>query len=139
MVRYSRRLAALTAISSFPVWAAEMEVNIDNFSFTPKELTVKAGTAIAFRNRDHIPHSVVGAKGNALDTDDSFSFIFAKPGTYEYFCGLHPQIQGRSRRDAQGIINSTNHQFHVRSGTAVISCHFVILACLSKQCFFLGV
>ncbi|TPV97639.1 MAG: Amicyanin-alpha [Beijerinckiaceae bacterium] len=109
MVRYSRRrhagwrrwyqvlfiVAALTAISSFPVRAAEMEVNIDNFTFTPKELTVKAGTAIVFRNRDDIPHSVVGAKGNALDTDDSFSFIFAKPGTYEYFCGLHPQMQGR--------------------------------------------
>jgi len=88
-------VAALTAISSFPVRAAEMEVNIDNFTFTPKELTVKAGTAIVFRNRDDIPHSVVGAKGNALDTDDSFSFIFAKPGTYEYFCGLHPQMQGR--------------------------------------------
>ena len=108
MVRYSRRrhagwrrwyqvlfiVAALTAISSFPVRAAEMEVNIANFTFTPKELTVKAGTAI-FRNRDDIPHSVVGAKGNALDTDDSFSFIFAKPGTYEYFCGSHPQMQGR--------------------------------------------
>jgi plastocyanin len=66
-----------------------MEVNIDNFTFTPKELTVKAGTAIIF------PHSVVGAEGNALDTVDSFSFIFAKPGTYEYFCGLHPQMQGR--------------------------------------------
>ena len=88
-------VAALTAISSFPVRAAEMEVNIDNFTFTPKELTVKAGTAIVFRNRDDIPHSVVGAKGNALDTDDSFLFIFSKPGTYEYFCGLHPQMQGR--------------------------------------------
>jgi plastocyanin len=108
MVKYSRRrhagwrrwyqvlfiAAALTAISSFP-GAVEMEVKIDNFTFTPKELTVKAGTAIVFRNRDNIPHSVVGAKGNALDTDDSFSFIFAKPGTYEYFCGLHPQMQGR--------------------------------------------
>ena len=87
MVRYSRSrhagwprwcqalfiVAALTAISLFPVRAAEMEVNIDNFTFTPKELTVKAGTAIVFRNRDDIPHSVVGAKGafhsKALDTD----------------------------------------------------------------------
>jgi plastocyanin len=87
------------AVSSLPVRAADMEVNIDNFAFTPKELTVKAGTTIVFRNRDDIPHLVVGANGEfhskALDTDDSFSFTFAKAGTYAYFCGLHPQMQGR--------------------------------------------
>lgn len=89
----------LGAVSSLPVRAADMEVNIDNFTFTPKELTVKAGTAIVFHNRDDIPHVVVGANGEfhskALDTDDSFSFTFAKAGTYAYFCGLHPQMQGR--------------------------------------------
>jgi plastocyanin len=87
----------LGAVSSLPVCAADMEVNIDNFAFTPKELTVKAGTAIVFRNRDDIPHS--GTKGEfhskALDTDDSFSFTFTKAGTYGYSCGLHPQMQGR--------------------------------------------
>jgi plastocyanin len=89
----------LAAVSSLPVCAADMEVNIDNFAFTPKELTVKAGTAIVFRNRDDIPHSVVGTKGEfhskALDTDDSFSFTFTKAGTYDYTCGLHPKMQGR--------------------------------------------
>jgi plastocyanin len=52
-----------------------------------------------FRNRDDIPHSVVGSKGEfhskALDTDDSYSFTFAKAGTYGYSCGLHPRMQGR--------------------------------------------
>ena len=90
--------AALAAVSTLPVRAADMEVNIDNFAFTPKELTVKAGTAIVFRNRDDIPHSVVGTKGEfhskALDTDDSFSFTFTKAGTYDYTCGLHPKMQG---------------------------------------------
>jgi plastocyanin len=91
-------VAALT-VSTWPVRAADMEVNIDNFAFTPKELTVKAGTTIVFRNRDDIPHSVVGSKGEfhskALDTDDSFSFTFTKAGTYDYSCGLHPRMQGR--------------------------------------------
>jgi len=91
--------AALAAASSVPVSAADMEVNIDNFAFTPKDLTVKAGTTIFFRNRDDIPHSVVGSKGEfhskALDTDDSFSFTFTKAGTYDYSCGLHPKMQGR--------------------------------------------
>ena len=92
-------VAALAAVSTRPVRAADMEVNIDNFAFTPKELTVKAGTTIVFRNRDDIPHSVVGSKGEfhskALDTGDSFSFTFAKAGSYAYSCGLHPRMQGR--------------------------------------------
>jgi plastocyanin len=92
-------VAALGVIVTLPAVAAGTEVNIDNFAFTPKELTVTAGTAVVFRNRDDIPHTVVGANGEfhskALDTDDSFSFTFAKAGTYVYFCGLHPQMQGR--------------------------------------------
>ena len=91
-------IAALGTILTLPAVAADTEVNIDNFAFTPKELTVKTGTTIVFRNRDDIPHSVVGANGEfhskALDTDDSFSFIFAKAGTYAYSCGLHPRMQG---------------------------------------------
>ena len=89
----------LCAVSSRPVRAADMEVNIENFTFTPKELTVKAGTTIVFRNQDDIPPSVVGAKGEfhskALDTDELFELTFAKAGTYGYFCGLHPQMQGK--------------------------------------------
>ena len=91
--------AALAAGSTLPARAADMEVNIDNFAFTPKELTVTAGTTIVFRNRDDIPHSVVGSTGEfhskPLDTDDSFSFTFTKAGTYDYSCGLHPKMQGR--------------------------------------------
>jgi plastocyanin len=91
--------AAFGVILTLPAVAAGAEVTIDNFAFTPKELTVKAWTKIVFRNRDNIPHSVVGANGEfhskALDTDDTFEFNFAKAGTYAYSCGLHPQMQGR--------------------------------------------
>jgi plastocyanin len=91
--------AALGFILALPAVAADTEVSIDNFAFTPKELAVKAGTRIVFRNRDDIPHLVVGAKGEfrseALDTGDSFSFTFANAGTYSYFCGLHPKMQGK--------------------------------------------
>jgi plastocyanin len=91
--------AALGVILSLPAVAANTEVNIDNFAFTPNELAVKVGTTVVFRNRDDIPHSIVGSKGEfhskALDTDDSYSFSFAKAGTYGYSCGLHPRMQGR--------------------------------------------
>src|SRR5580704_1657445 len=92
-------IAALGIILTLPAAAAGTEVNIDNFAFTPKELTVKAGTTIVFRNHDDIPHSVVGSNGEfhskALDTGDSFGFTFAKAGSYVYSCGLHPRMQGK--------------------------------------------
>jgi plastocyanin len=80
--------------------ADDAEVIIDNFVFTPATLTVKAGTRVVWKNQDDIPHLVVSDttpplfRSKALDTDDSFSAVFDKPGTYHYFCGLHPHMQG---------------------------------------------
>ncbi|MFZ1151362.1 MAG: cupredoxin family copper-binding protein [Xanthobacteraceae bacterium] len=74
-------------------------VTIDNFSFTPATVTVKAGTTVTWTNKDDIPHGV-GATNNAfkkspaLDTDDSYTFTFTTPGTYQYFCYLHPKMVG---------------------------------------------
>ena len=74
-------------------------VSIDNFSFTPATITVKAGTTVTWTNKDDIPHGI-GATNNAfpkskaLDTDDSYSFTFTTPGTYQYFCYLHPKMVG---------------------------------------------
>lgn len=74
------------------------KVTIDNFVFTPAALTVAAGTIVSWTNDDDIPHLVVDKEGRfrseALDTGDSFSFTFAQPGSYEYFCGLHPHMVG---------------------------------------------
>jgi amicyanin len=78
--------------------AADAKVNIDNFTFGPEKLTVKAGTTVTWTNEDDIPHTVASStkafKSKALDTDDSFSFTFTTPGTYEYFCSLHPHMVG---------------------------------------------
>lgn len=74
----------------------ETQVTIDNFSFTPATLTVIAGTRVTWTNHDDIPHTVAESdlkfKSKALDTNDSFSHDFTKPGTYEYFCSLHPKM-----------------------------------------------
>jgi plastocyanin len=80
--------------------ADEAAVTIDNFTFAPPVITVAAGTRVVWTNRDDIPHTVVSAqnprtlRSPALDTDDRFSFTFAAPGTYRYFCSLHPHMQG---------------------------------------------
>ena len=75
------------------------EVVIDNFTFGPQELSVAVGTTVKWVNHDDIPHNVVNKdktfRSKALDTDDSYSFTFASAGTFDYFCGLHPHMQGK--------------------------------------------
>src|SRR5215475_12678766 len=77
--------------------AANLEVKIDNFTFGPQKLTVKVGDTVTWINEDDIPHNLVSIghfRSPALDTDDKFSFTFKTPGTFEYFCALHPKMQG---------------------------------------------
>jgi plastocyanin len=73
-------------------------VTIDNFTFAPQQITVKAGDTVTWTNHDDIPHTVTSQtaifKSKALDTDDKFSFTFATPGKYDYFCSLHPHMTG---------------------------------------------
>ena len=92
-------LALATVLAFFAAIAARAEiVVIDNFTFAPAAATVKAGTRVRFVNHDDIPQTVVLANGKirskALDTDDSFAFVFDKPGDFGYFCGLHPHMKG---------------------------------------------
>jgi len=77
---------------------SKTEVMIDNFVFVPEKLEVKAGSTVTWKNEDDIPHSIVANakqfRSSALDTGESFSFTFSAPGTYQYFCGLHPHMTG---------------------------------------------
>lgn len=76
-----------------------VEVKIDNFSFSPATLTVPAGTTVRWTNRDDIPHTVVADdqkwQSKTLDTDEQYSYTFTKPGTYSYFCSVHPKMTGK--------------------------------------------
>jgi plastocyanin len=90
-------LAAAFILAARRARAEEVEVHIDNFTFEPKELTVKVGTTVTWKNRDDIPHTVVSAgkfRSKTMDTDDSFAFTFAAAGEYKYFCSLHPHMTG---------------------------------------------
>jgi amicyanin len=93
--------AVLAPAAIFPtafVRAAETEVNIDQFTFLPQRITVKAGTTVTWSNEDDVPHTVASSskvfKSKALDTADKFSFTFTTPGTYDYFCSVHPHMTG---------------------------------------------
>ena len=91
-------LAAVSAFAAQSALAADLEVDIDQFTFYPQRITVKAGTTVTWVNEEDVPHTVASSsklfKSKALDTKDKFSFTFTTPGTYEYFCSLHPHMTG---------------------------------------------
>jgi plastocyanin len=93
-------LGALTAIRTVGAAAPDDDtrVVIKNFMFQPTTITVKAGATVIWTNGDGEPHTVVSDSGlfrsAALDTNDSYSFKFDKPGTYRFVCSIHPQMVG---------------------------------------------
>jgi plastocyanin len=94
-------LMALAGSGSPPALAAApgVEIKIDNFSFVPTVVKVAVGATVTWVNHDDIPHTAVSTdkvfKSKVLDTDDKFSYTFAKAGTYPYFCSLHPKMTGQ--------------------------------------------
>jgi plastocyanin len=92
-------IGAMLAFGAVAAQDATDVITIDNFTFSPKELTVAVGTTVKWVNHDDIPHTVVEKtttfRSKALDTDDSYSFTFTSAGTFDYFCGLHPHMVGQ--------------------------------------------
>ena len=76
--------------------AAGPEVRIENFQFTPGTITVSVGATVTWTNRDDTLHTVTAADRRfaspGLDPGEVFSYTFADPGSYTYFCSLHPQM-----------------------------------------------
>ena len=74
------------------------QVPIKDFMFQPMSLKIKVGSTVTWANKDDEPHSVVSDAGmfksGGLDTAETFSFKFDKPGTYQYHCSIHPRMIG---------------------------------------------
>jgi plastocyanin len=89
---------AAGALASQGAPAADARVQIDQFAFLPQRITVKPGTTVTWTNDDDDSHTVASSaklfKSGPLDTGDKFSFTFTTPGTYAYFCSVHPQMTG---------------------------------------------
>ncbi len=101
MKHYLTLLAVCAALFAAPAYAADSQIGIKDHQFTPATLTISAGSKVTWTNHDEDPHTVAesGAKKRfhsaALDTNDSYSFTFTEPGTYDYFCTLHPMMTGK--------------------------------------------
>ncbi len=92
---------SMFALHSFAEDAAQNPtIEIGNFTFAPANVTVKAGSRLTWVNKDDVPHTVLGAdpgsplRSAAMDTDDRYSVVMQQPGTYKYFCSVHPHMVG---------------------------------------------
>jgi plastocyanin len=91
--------AVIAVMSTTAATTAGNAIVIRNFAFEPATLTIVAGNKVSWTNRDEEPHQVVSAGAQfpaspALDTDDNYATVFTKPGTYTYFCSIHPHMVG---------------------------------------------
>ncbi len=92
--------AAIPQAAAVAAGAVANEVTIDNFAFSPKAVSVKAGSKLTWRNRDDVPHKIQSADNRfvaspLLDTKAVYSVAFPESGEFPYFCSLHPVMQGR--------------------------------------------
>lgn len=77
--------------------AADVTVEIRDYDFSPRDLTVSAGTTVTWTNRDAVPHDATSddSWGTGLLTEsESASISFDKPGSYDYICTVHPYMTG---------------------------------------------
>lgn len=90
--------AGATLGAAFANGDAAATLKIANFAFMPKSVTVKAGTAVTWTNQDDETHTVTSItkdfKSKPLSAGDGFTYTFTTPGTYKYFCSLHPFMTG---------------------------------------------
>jgi plastocyanin len=86
-------------VNSAGVVAKQTKIEIKDFAFNPQTITVKSGERITWFNRDEEPHTIVSVekqfkKSSPLDTDQEFTVTAGAPGTYSYFCSVHPKMTG---------------------------------------------
>jgi plastocyanin len=90
-------LGAALAAGSLALAASPVRVEIKDFTYGPRELTVPKGTQVTWTNHDEETHTITSATGvfgsTGLSHDDTFTQTFTRPGTYAYFCALHPQMR----------------------------------------------
>lgn len=80
--------------SSAPATGA---VNIVDYAYDPATTSIRAGDTLVWTNFGRAPHTVT-AKDQSFDSGTlapggTYSRTFTSPGTFTYFCTIHPEMQ----------------------------------------------
>ncbi len=79
---------------------ATSTVTIQNYNFSPSTIKVKVGTTVTWTNQDDVSHTVnldsgsVGPNSKPLSKGQSYSYTYKSAGTFNYHCGIHPDMHG---------------------------------------------
>ena len=74
-------------------------VTMSALAFSPADVTVPAGSMVTWTNKEDAPHTIASKGGGALKSKnlqkgDSYSYTFATPGAFKYYCTVHPNMMG---------------------------------------------
>ena len=92
--------AESTGTSGAAALSGDAPVEIANFEFKPKTVTVKPGTKVTWTNGDTATHAIKDTSPLAtpnskdLGKGDTFAITYDKPGSYSYICGIHQYMSG---------------------------------------------
>jgi plastocyanin len=70
-------------------------VSISGFAFGPAALTVPVGTTVRWTNQDNVAHTATAddrSWDGSVSSGGTFEFTFSSPGTFPYFCKIHPTM-----------------------------------------------
>jgi plastocyanin len=84
-----------------PTATSPDRVGIGDFAFSPSPISVERGAEVTWRNDDPTAHTVTARDGSfdsgTIDTGTEFATAFERTGTFQYFCQIHPTMQGAVR------------------------------------------
>jgi amicyanin len=116
-------LGLLSLLASGRASAATYQVTMQGYAFSPATLSVPAGSTVTWTNRDTAPHDVKTTSAPAafhspmLNKGGSWSFTFTTPGTYGYYCTVHPNMTARIVVQAAAPKPTPTHE-HAASGSS---------------------
>lgn len=75
-----------------------VQIDIENYAYTPQDITVAKGTTVVWVNHDSMTHTVAADtphfESPPLETDDKFTKTFNEPGVFTYVCTQHGRMSG---------------------------------------------
>jgi len=90
---------ALGAVAAVPALAADQDVTIQGFAFSPGRVTVMVGDTVTWTNRDGASHTATADDGSfdtgGIPGDSSDTVRFTTAGEFTYYCAIHPDMRGR--------------------------------------------
>ncbi|MGW6911587.1 cupredoxin domain-containing protein [Streptomyces sp. NPDC054940] len=97
----SALLGLLFVVPAGQASAATYRVTMSGYAYSPASLTIPVGSTVTWTNQDTAPHDVKTTSGPVaihspmLNKGGTWSFTFTTPGTYAYYCTVHPNMTAR--------------------------------------------